>query len=997
MILSRDDMTRLGPACKGLMETERMNERRRLRYLFTCICLVAIAALGRAEPPEPPPSITASETTGSVLIDGKLDEDAWTQGRWHTGFRLLDAPGRSAVLQTSFSVCHDQQYAYIGIRLDEPTPQEIQAVQAERDGNVYSRDCVEVMLDPNPDADVYYHIVVNSLGALYDSQVRSAGGLSDRTWNGRLTWATHVGTQAWSVELAIPFAQFELGAESPGRWRCNVTRSRRTAETRVLSSFVPLTGSFHQPELFAALHFGDIDLSHHLWQIDPPFDVRVTATQTGLQLACSMMVENGTDTFRFLSLDVGHGSASPGTETVHIKGGLDVGQTLKFDIPAVRAKSGNGLLTVVLRDRLAPRRPLAIRSFPLKVQYTPLAIDVVKPFYRDSIYATEDLREIVANIRIDLPAEKITTCELRTDLIPQGATKPIVSGKCAAAESRQISLPIPDLAVGSYVLTAELVQIGNETDNAIASATRTIRKLPPAAHEWRIREDCVALYNGEPFVPFGFFSVPSNQFQEVAAAGHNALQWYCAQYKRTPETLFEALAPVSDAGLKMMFYPSPNDRYWLARYKRIHEPMTAKEADALADRVTSIKGHPAILGYYLFDEPSCHTVLPARARQCYEICRTADPFHPCIVLCQNPGAMFTFRDACDIHMPDPYPGFVYRGLAARDMRVVKTYIETAVKASRGRQAVWFTPQAFHWHRPNQRAPNFRELRNMVWQGIIYGATGVVAYKAERWDPDIRLGMDFLAGEVRDLRDAVIAGDRQPGVNVVAGVPEHIHCSVRQTGQELVVLACSTSATPQTATLTLAGTTPPNRLYAVSEGRTLELKDGAFTDSFSTYGVHLYTTIPQLSKRETVTDTQRQIDHLRAPKPGNVVHESTGTVVTTSNDARMATGVIDSQTVFVSNKVGWLVKRDSPGAAHLILRLPRPDIIGRLVLYAHGVRECRADVREGDDWHRVADAQPLDDVPCTVQFAQVTASRIRVTVTKFDGDSCQLYEIEGYAQ
>lgn len=974
-----------------------MNQLRWIRDLSWVVSLVLLTALSRGESTGPVATVAAAGGAGQVDVDGRLVEHAWKSGQWHTGFRVLDAPDRLAAVQTRFKVCHDAQYAYIGIVLDEPELDKIQVVTAERDGNVYSRDCVEIMLDPNPDADVYYHFVINSLGCLYDSQVRSAGGLSDRTWNGRVVWASNVGPRSWSVELAIPFAQMALNPDRPGNWRCNLTRSRRTATTRVLSSFVPLTGSFHQPELFARLRFEDIDLSSHLWQIDPPFDVRVTPTDTGLRMACSVMVQNRTGKFRFLALAASHSTAAADTEPVSVKGGLDVDQVLKFDFTGIGVDQGTGLLTVRLCDRLKPDRPLALRSFPLDVRYTALDIDIVKPFYRDSIYATEALKEIVANVRIDLPAERIANCGLRTRLIPHDGVNPIVSDKRAAKANQQIRLPIPELDVGHYVLAAELLQPKDEGGTPLASATREIRKLPAVDHEWRIREDCVVLYNGEPFVPFGFFSVPSGDYREVAAAGHTALQWYCAQYKRTRESLFEILDDVNDAGLKMMFYPYPNDRYWLASYKRIYQPMTAKEEDALAVRVSSIKDHPAILGYYLFDEPSCHTVLPARARSCYEICREEDPYHPCIVLCQSPSAMFTFREACDIHMPDPYPGFVYRDLAARDMRVVKTYVETAVKAGRGRQAVWFTPQAFHWRRPNQRAPRFRELRNMVWQGIIYGATGVVAFKAERWDPDIRLGMDFLAGEVRDLKAAVIAGDQPMAVEVKADIPEHFHCSTRRIGQEFCVLACSTATEPQKVTLKFAKGTAPERLYAISEGRTLELSEGAFSDSFGTYGVHLYTTDATIAKRATVAKTQAKIGRLRAPKPGNLIHESTGTVVTTSNGARKANDVIDSLTDFVPKRTGWIVERAHRGPHRLELRLPQPVSIARVVLYAQSVRECNVEVLEEDEWRHAAGARPEDSAPCDVRFGPVTTSRIRLTVTEFEGDFFQVYEVEGYAQ
>jgi hypothetical protein len=139
--------------------------------------------------------------------------------------------------------------------------------------------------------------------------------------------------------------------------------------------------------------------------------------------------------------------------------------------------------------------------------------------------------------------------------------------------------------------------------------------------------------------------------------------------------------------------------------------------------------------------------------------------------------------------------------------------------------VWFTPQAFHWRRPNQRAPTFRELRNMVWLGLATGATGVVAYKFEHWNPDIRLGMNFLAGEVRDLKAVVLAGNMPDSVRVDAPNPEQLHMSVRRADGDLYVLACSTATEPQSVRFLLPNAGDVRRLHVVSAARSVDASDG----------------------------------------------------------------------------------------------------------------------------------------------------------------------------
>ena len=933
------------------------------------------------------------QRTESCDIDGVLAEPTWQKGSWVTGFRVFDAPEKLAAQQTRIAFRHDGSLLYVAVVAEEPEPAKIQAADVKRDGRVYSGDSIELMFDPNPDVDAYHHLAINARGCLYDSQVMSSGGLSVPSWNGKLALATSTGKDSWTLELAIPFSEMACNPDSPTAWRANVTRSRLT-DTRTLSSFVPLRGSFHKPELFVPLAFEDLDLRPYLWRIRPPFDQRTIRRDNTLMHSSTVHVTNMTGAFRFISLTGRFLPGPSGAAPVTVNGGLDAGQGLAFTLPDVPVTNADGRLEIELRDRLAPDTILAQRSYPVKVAFTPIRIDVTRPFYRNCIYATESLDEIVADIAIALTEAQMRGSVLETALVRSSNGHTIAKRSDAAKATVRISLPVPELDDGEYQLRTVLRSETPGRGKPIASASTVIRKLPPAAHEWRIREDQVVLYNGEPFVPFGFFSVPPNAFGQMHRAGHTAVQWYSAQYKRTRESLFERLDQVQAAGLKIMFYPYPHDSYWLSSFKRIYEPMTPQEEDALRARVRDIKDHPAILGYYLFDEPYCQSVLPARAESCYNVCRTEDPYHPCIILCQSANAMFTYREACDIHMPDPYPGFVYRGLAARDMRVVKTYVETALRASRGRQAVWFTPQSFHWRRPNQRAPMFRELRNMVWLGLGTGATGAVAYKAERWNPDIRLGMDFLAGEVRDLNAAVLAKNLPDAVRVDAPDREHMHVSVRRSNEDLFVLACSTSTKPQSVRFSLPGASDVHRLHIVSEARSVDASDGWFTDEFDTYGVHLYTTNERLANRETVARTQAEINRIRAPKPGNLLHESRGTVVTSSDDGRGLHEAVDS--VLTPNGVGWVSAATSKLPRDLTLTLAAPQSVARIVAYSLGVTACQLQARQGDDWITVATLAPTDAQPCEARFSPVLTSAIRLRVLETAKvKEFRIYEVEAY--
>ncbi|MGC9316458.1 MAG: sugar-binding protein [Armatimonadota bacterium] len=950
---------------------------------------------------QPARDVTATRAEG-IVVDGLLDEPAWSEGTWHDDFRVFDAPDRPASVQTHFKVRFDDGHVYFGLSADEPAPEGLAPSEAGHDGKLWAGDSIELMVDPDPGSDGYFHYACNCRGAFYDAEVVGPDSVELSQWDGAAQVAARVAEGAWTMELGIPFSEWRYDPAAPTRWRLNITRNRRSAESE-MSSYVPLAGSYHKPDQFAPLRLQGANLQPYLWAISEPSDVTTVSGPEGLRQSLSLQVTNMTGQFRFVGLEVSHGEGDPSRAL----GGLDAGQSAGIDVRGLAVEDGRALLRVRLYDRLHPDRTLARAAFPHLVDYTPLAVEVLQPHYRGNIYASEDLRRIVASAHVALPRERLEDCLIRGRLVSAESRQVVADVEAPAAPEVLLELPVPALAEGEYALEVALVP-ALEAEEALATASTAVRKLPEVEHEWRIRDDGVVLYNGEPFVAFGFFSVAPEWRNELRAAGHNATQWYSAQY-RDDEQLLAYLDEVDQSGLKIMFYPYTQDSQWMK--PAVQQPLTDGEAEAIRARVRAIRHHPAILGYYTFDEPGCWGGPVGRAESVYRICAEEDPYHPCVIVCQRASALAEYGDAADILMPDPYPGFLWRGGPARDIGLVGDRVDTALRVAGGRKAVWVTPQAFNWQlvsgRANHREPNFRELRNMVWQALIHGATGVVAYKCERWWPDVRLGMDFVAGEVRDLRDVVVARDRPKAVTVTAQQPEHFCASVRAVRDHLYLLACSTAKEPQRVEFAFPETRS-QVLHVVSEERLIPVTDGVFSDRFQRYGVHLYTTDADAADRPTVAATQAEIDRLRAPKPGNLLHESAGTEIACSSRGtrlgRRKVGVLQAVVDGLTAESlpeawpippGWTAEADEPLPQWLELRLRRPAALGRLVLHTLQVAECTVQVSEESGWRTVATAQPRDHVPDEICFEPARTEAIRITVTGQRGEGFLIYEVEGY--
>ena len=232
------------------------------------------------------------------------------------------------------------------------------------------------------------------------------------------------------------------------------------------------------------------------------------------------------------------------------------------------------------------------------------------------------------------------------------------------------------------------------------------------------------------------------------------------------------------------------------------------------------------------DEPELRPALPERCRAIYELVAEEDPFHPCIMLNDTIAGISKYVDGGDILMPDPYPCFIKGGLAAQPIEKTGQFIRAAVDAGKGRKAVWATPQAFNYGdygRQNQRGPNFVELRNQLYQSVIYGAKGFLWYTHSHTQnyPDIGLGMPWLSFEVADLKEAILAEPAEDvTITIESDVPEHLHVSARRVNGELFVFAVSTATEPLNARFAIAPAPGMRSLYVVSEERNLSLVDGA---------------------------------------------------------------------------------------------------------------------------------------------------------------------------
>ena len=650
---------------------------------IACVVTVIFSA-GITLHAAPPAAVSAQRADRPPAFDGRLDDVVWKSAEWREGFSELGT-GEPAEPATRFAVAYDDRFLYVAFRCAEPSLDTLKAAVTQRDDNrIYGDDEVELFVAPGAQRTDYYQFQVNSKGVVADAAGYQSGTVRDAGWNSAVQVATAIGDGEWLVEMAVPLADMELGAAVPGDWGINVVRVRRAGGSEMLSTFVPMTGSFHQPALFATLALPDANFDALRWELPPPVGLTVRRENEVNMVHAKLSIKNFTGKLRPIALTPRlrqGGKLTEGTAAVDI---LDAGQSKTYEIVVPSPGDGAQEFEVELADRRDHKAVFARRSFAVNLTFTPLSLILHEPAYQDAIYATQRLARISGSLGIALSPPELEGATGHISLSPEDpAAAPLAESSLEKLSTEMtFALSIPELDEGRYRLHVALLD-GKAKE--IHSLERLIRKLPPAPGgvEWRIGESGILLRNGEPFLPVGWYGLTAPALK--GAAGACNVVWSYMGPWHTVEALRQKLDEIGAAGGYAVFYPTVNN-------KRPEDlttaPIPEKEAELIRQRVRALKDHPALLGWYLADEPEYHRVLPESVQQLRALISEEDPWHPTTVVNNAFGAIRQFAQGGDVIAPDPYPFFKQGGVSPSMGRAGAFIAEAASCAPQARPFGW---------------------------------------------------------------------------------------------------------------------------------------------------------------------------------------------------------------------------------------------------------------------------------------------------------------------
>lgn len=214
---------------------------------LAAVLYLAAGLLAQAQDHAPIDVYAAPRAASELLLDGKLNDDAWAAAPVASGFTLFGQE-QPAEVQTSFQVLYDDRYLYFGIRCDEPELSRLVPFRHPRDTlDIFKGEAIEIFVDPGHTHRHYFQFGVTVAESLFDGEGRNV------FWDSETIVKGHMEGEGWSVEVAIPWRALAL-IPQPGRvLGFNVNRDRNLTGSTTYMTWSRVRDGFHDPARFAHL------------------------------------------------------------------------------------------------------------------------------------------------------------------------------------------------------------------------------------------------------------------------------------------------------------------------------------------------------------------------------------------------------------------------------------------------------------------------------------------------------------------------------------------------------------------------------------------------------------------------------------------------------------------------------------------------------------------------------------------------------------------------
>ncbi|MBI3922670.1 MAG: hypothetical protein HY318_14710 [Armatimonadetes bacterium] len=328
----------------------------------------------------------------------------------------------------------------------------------------------------------------------------------------------------------------------------------------------------------------------------------------------------------------------------------------------------------------------------------------------------------------------------------------------------------------------------------------------PKSVEVKIDEHRRFLVNGKPFIPFatGWEIQPTPEIlRDTGLAGFNSIcSWATA---RPAKEVRQLLDVASKNGLFVILWIHPS-----------------VNAGLLRQWVTELRDHPALIAWYVFDEPS--TITP-EIREMYDLVRELDPGRPAYInyVTYSSDQLGDIASLDDYPIPNNTPAAI-----AGDAETLERFASKAGKPS----WIWLQDMGNAYY--VSREPTGAEAEAMTYLALIHGVRGIKFFAQKPRSGELWNHLGYLAREVRTLTPILYSLEQSPSSTVA---PPAIHHVVKRFEGALYMVAVNATAEPVTATFTVPPST--GKASVLFENRTVRVVKGVMRDRFEGYQRHVY--------------------------------------------------------------------------------------------------------------------------------------------------------------
>ncbi|MEZ4362292.1 MAG: DUF5916 domain-containing protein [Kofleriaceae bacterium] len=165
----------------------------------------------------------AQRRTGTISIDGALDEEAWRGAPRQSAFtQRFPKEGAPPGVETEFAVLYDDDALYVGVWLKDSEPKLIKGLLTRRDEESPS-DSVMVAIDSYHDRRTAFAFGLNPAGVQRDMIIYDDTAL-DSSWDAVWSGSSSIGEGGWVAEYRIPLSQLRFSGEASQQWGLQVHR-----------------------------------------------------------------------------------------------------------------------------------------------------------------------------------------------------------------------------------------------------------------------------------------------------------------------------------------------------------------------------------------------------------------------------------------------------------------------------------------------------------------------------------------------------------------------------------------------------------------------------------------------------------------------------------------------------------------------------------------------------------------------------------------------------